>query len=95
MPLLSTKSHSVYLTKILSATSQEEVKHYLDAAIEIIITQNPGVNKIDNFIKELMDELVLLSPMNKDAGQWSNINMARIYLHQIVNTTSSHLPVTG
>ena len=95
MPLSSTQSHSEYLTKILSASSQEEVKHYLDTAIEIIKTQNPGVNKIDSFIKELMDELVLLSPINKDAEQWSNIKMARIYLHQIVNNTSSHFTATN
>lgn len=77
------KNHSAYLKKILLAGSQEEVKHDLDVTINSLLTENQGTDKIESFIAGLMDELELLSPMNKDAGQWSNIHMARVHLHQL------------
>ena len=77
------KNHSAYLKKILLAGSQEEVKQNIDVNINSLLAENQGTDKIENFIVGLMDELALLSPMNKDAGQWSNINMARVYLHQM------------
>ncbi|MBC7507614.1 MAG: hypothetical protein H7320_02525 [Ferruginibacter sp.] len=77
------KNHSAYLKKILLAGSQEEVKQNLDVTINSLLAQNQGINKVDRFTAALMDELELLSPMNKDAGQWSNIHMARVYLHQM------------
>lgn len=77
------KSHSAYITKILLASSQEEVKQDLDVTINSLLAENEGTDKIENFIAGLMDELDLLSPMNKDAGQWSNIHMARVHLHQM------------
>lgn len=77
------KNHSAYLKKILLAGSQEEVKQNIDVNINSLLAENQGTDKIENFIAGLMDELALLSPMNKDAGQWSNINMARVYLHQM------------
>ena len=83
MSLSTAKSHSAYITKILLASSQEEVKQDLDVTINPLLAENHGTDKIENFIAGLMDELALLSPMNKDAGQWSNINMARVYLHQM------------
>ena len=77
------KNHSAYLKKILLAGSQGEVKQNIDVNINSLLAENQGTDKIENFIAGLMDELALLSPMNKDAGQWSNINMARVYLHQM------------
>ncbi len=77
------KNHSAYLKKILLAGSQKEVKQDLDVTINSLLAENQGADKIENFIAGLMDELELLSPMNKDAGQWSNIHMARVHLHQM------------
>ena len=83
MPLSTAKSHSAYIKKILLAGSQEQVKQVLDVTINSLLAENEGKDKIENFIAALMDELELLSPMNKDAGQWSNIHMARVHLHQM------------
>ena len=77
------KNHSAYIKKILLAGSQEEVKQDLDVTINALSAKNKGADNIESFIAELTDELELLSPMNKDAGQWSNIHMARVHLHQM------------
>ena len=83
MSSLTAKNHSAYIKKILLAGSQEEVKQDLDVTINALSAKNEGADNIESFIAELTDELELLSPMNKDAGQWSNIHMARVHLHQM------------
>ena len=88
------KNYSVYVQKILMAGSQEEVKQNLVATFNSLIAQNPEKNIIISFTAALINELALLSPTNKDAGQWSTTNMARIYLHQMRKKTEATIPLS-
>ena len=94
MSLSTAKNHSVYITKILLACFQHEVKQSLDATINSLLSQHPGTNIIDSFIGALTDELALLSHMNKDVGRWSNIYIARDYLHQMRKKTEATFPLS-
>ena len=94
MSTSTAKNHSVYLQKILMASSQEEVKQNLNATFNSLVAQNPEKNIIISFTAALIDELALLSPTNKDAGQWSNIHMARIYLHQMRKKAEVAFPLS-
>ncbi len=79
------------INKILLAGSQEDVKRFCAAAIKGLEQHKVHGHFILSFVDKAIGELEKFSPMNKDAQQWSNITMARIFFNRMkqqLNTTS-------
>ena len=70
------------INKILLASSREDVQIFSDAAIKALKQHEKHEDVIIRFADKMITELVLLSPMNKNAQQWSNITMARIIFNR-------------
>ena len=71
------------INKILLAGSQEEVKRFCAAAIKGLEQHKVHGHFILRFLDKVISELEKFNPMNKDAQQWSNITMARIYFNRV------------
>jgi hypothetical protein len=71
------------INEILFAGSREEVKRFCGAAIKGLEEHKVHGHFILRFIDKVISELEKFSPMNKDAQQWSNITMARIYFNRV------------
>jgi len=71
------------IRKVLFAGSQEEVCHILDLAMKDLGLHETNKATTIIFTDKILDELDHFDPMNKNAQEWSNINMARIYFHRI------------
>lgn len=83
MPLSLTDYRTKLLSKIMLASSQEEVKRYIDTAMKSLEQYKLNGHIISRFVDKIIDDLELYSPLNKDEKQWSNIKMARICFNQI------------
>ena len=83
MSLSLTAYRTKLIAKIMSAFSQDDVKRYINTAIKSLEQHNLNGHIVTRFAEKMLDELESFSPMNKDAQQWSNINMARICFNQI------------
>ncbi len=83
MDLSLTDYRSKVIAKIIHANSQEEVKRYIDTAIKSLEQHKLHGHIISRFADKMLAELELFNPMEKDAQEWSNINMARIVFKQI------------
>lgn len=82
--LISTEEYrGQVISNVLYAGSQEEVCHILDLAMKDLNVRQTNKETTNNFISKILDELDHFNPMNKNAQEWSNINMARIYFHRI------------
>ncbi len=73
------------INKILNAGSQDEVKRFIDAAIKALEQNKVNGHIITRFIEKLISDIDAFNPMNKDAQQWSNIQMAGILLNRVKN----------
>jgi hypothetical protein len=71
------------ITKIMFASSQDEVKQYIDTAMKSLEQNKLNDHIITRFTDKMLAELESFNPMNKEAKQWSNIKMARIWFNQI------------
>ena len=71
------------INKILSATSQEEVERFINAAMKTLDQDKRNGYIIARFLDKIIVELYLFDPMNKDAQQWSNITTARVLFNRI------------
>lgn len=71
------------INKILFADSQQEVARYCDAAMNGLEHHKVNGHIVARFVEKVISELELFDPMNKDAQQWSNIQMARILFNRI------------
>ncbi|MCW3091357.1 MAG: hypothetical protein JWP81_2426 [Ferruginibacter sp.] len=71
------------LSEIMVAGSQEEVKSLIDTFLEKRGKNKVGIEQTSAFLDTAISYLESLNPMNKDANQWSNINMARIHFQHI------------
>ncbi len=71
------------IDNILTAQSQDEVKFYIQSAISSLVQNKVNGHLINRFTDKISGELQLLSPMNKDSQQWSNIQMAKIVFNRI------------
>lgn len=89
MSLSLDEFRSKLINKILFAGSQEEVKRFCDAAIKGLEHHKINGHIIARFVDKMINELSTFNPMSKDAQQWSNIQMARIYLNRIKQQAST------
>lgn len=69
--------------KILVAGSQGEVKILINRSLKKLEQDITDENKVAQFVDMSISHLQTLNPMNMDARQWSNINMARIHFQHI------------
>ncbi len=83
MPHTFSHFHSQLITRILVATSQEEVMSIIDATMKEVEQQENEILVPFYFAGKIITELELYSPMKKDAQQWSNIQAARVHLHRM------------
>lgn len=81
MPYATMRSRLI--TEILFACSQEEVKDCVENALQDFSRNKTEDHLIRQFIDTSLEELEGFSPMNKDALQWSNIKIARIYFFRL------------
>ncbi len=83
MSLSLTEYRTKLITKIMFASSQDDVKRYIDTAMKNLEQNKLNGHIIIRFTDKLLGELESFSPMNKEAHQWGNIKMARICFNQI------------
>lgn len=89
MPLPLDDYRCKLIGKILQACSQDEVKRYCAAAIKGLEGHKVNAFIIARFIDKAIGDLEQFSPMDKDAQQWSNIKVARIYLKRTKERSGS------
>ena len=71
------------INKILLSKSQDEVSRFIETAIKALEQNKINGHIISRFVDKIIGELELLSPLNKDAQQWSNIAIAKILFNRI------------
>ena len=71
------------INNILLAGSQESVKLIIADAVKLLDQDRLNEATIEGFIRTIINDLELFSPLKKDAQQWSNIQMAKIYFHRL------------
>jgi hypothetical protein len=77
------------LGRILTASSQEEVKQIIDKAMEGLQDHEVVCNIVCGFADNMLRDLEQLNPLNNTPQQWSNINMARINFN-LIKTANMH-----
>jgi hypothetical protein len=78
------KEYSIKLiNNILPAASQEAVKKMIDESMHALEQSSVNDEMRLNFVDNMVNELDQFSPMNKDAQQWSNIQLSKIIFHRI------------
>jgi len=82
MSLSLTAYRTKLIAKIMFASSQDEVKRFIDTAMKSLEQYKLNGHIICRFTDKMLDELEAFSPLNKEAQQWSNIKMARICFNQ-------------
>jgi hypothetical protein len=73
------------INNILLSKSQEDVHHFIDVAMAELKNKKPADGIILQFVEKIAGQLDAYSPMNIEAQQWSNINMARILINRFKN----------
>jgi len=76
------------INKILFASSQEELKRFIDTALKALEQNKVNGHIISRFIEKIINDLELFNPMKKESQQWSNIKFARILFNRIKNNLS-------
>ncbi|ULQ51366.1 hypothetical protein [Flavihumibacter fluvii] len=73
------------MNKILVSSSHEEVKRHIHSIKKTLEEKNVSGHAISGFFENIIADLESLSPMHKNAQEWSNIQIARIFLHRTKN----------
>ena len=71
------------INEILFAASQDEVKQLVGGAINTIERNERGNHLMEGFAEGTCKILSSFDPMNKNAQQWSNIQLARILFNRL------------
>lgn len=80
------------INKLLFADSQEEVKRFCDASMKALEHHKVNGHIVARFVEKIISELEQFNPMDKDAQQWSNIQMAKILFNRFkqgINTAAT------
>ncbi|MBK5272128.1 MAG: hypothetical protein JJE22_14055 [Bacteroidia bacterium] len=89
MPLSLDEFRCKLINKILFAGSQNEVKRFCNAVMSALEHHKVNGHIIVRFVDKVISELELFNPMQKDAQQWSNIQMAKIQFNRIKKQISA------
>ena len=74
------EDRTTLLKNILCSTSQDEVKMHIYTAKRNQEENKATCHTIFDFFENTIVDLKSLSPMNKSPQEWSNIQIARIFL---------------
>ncbi len=83
MSLSLSQYRTKLITKVLLASSQHQVKRYIDTAAKSLAQNKLHGHIVTRFIDKMLDELESVSPMDLATPQWSNIQMARVCLNLV------------
>ena len=83
MPINSDEYRARLINSILFANSHDEVKRYIGTMTREFEQNKIGGHFTDQFVDSVSEELDSFTPMNKDAQQWSNIQLARVLFRRI------------
>ena len=89
MSILLDEYKTKLVNKILFATSQDDVKQFVDIAIKQLRDQEADDHVVSGFIENINADLALFNPITKDAQQWSNIKMAIILFNRFRSKINS------
>lgn len=71
------------INKILSASSQQEVKYCIDEAINEMEKAGMDTGQVERFTRKTMFDLGSFDPLGKEAQQWANIKSAKVLLNRV------------
>jgi type I restriction-modification system DNA methylase subunit len=92
---MTSSAHQTKLIKeILAADSQTDVKQLIEASIELLRKNKTKSQTVFQWVNQLIQALELLSPLEKNARQWSNVKIAKIQCFRIKKTIGPLLPDT-
>lgn len=83
MPLSLDEYRVKLLGKILQASSQDDVKRYIDTALNALDKHKVNGHIVSRFIDKIISDLEQFNPMKKEAQQWSNIKIAGVLFNRI------------
>ncbi len=64
------------VTDIVFSTSQEEVKRYIQTAMNDLFQHKVNKHLVNRFVERIRKDLAEFKPMNYGSQQWSNIESA-------------------
>jgi hypothetical protein len=76
------------ITKILFATSQDEVGRYCISSIRELETRQVYHQFIVRFLEKTITELANFSPRDQNSQQWSNIINAKVFCKRLIEQYS-------
>jgi hypothetical protein len=85
MPQILQEFSLKLMNNILVASSQEEVERHIHSIKKSLEDKHVKSHIILEFFEKIIIHLKSLSPMNKNAQEWSNIQVARIFIHRTKN----------
>ena len=71
------------INKILFASSLEEVKRYMDAAMRSLNNHKVHGHVIARFVEKTGKNLEDFRPNNNDRQQWANIHFAKVHFARL------------
>jgi hypothetical protein len=71
------------INKILFASSQAQVKTFINEAMQAMEQSKVNKHIITRFATRVINDLAAFNPMKKEAQQWDNIKVAKILLNRI------------
>lgn len=74
------------VNQILFSSSQEDVKRYIDAAMEGLLQHKVNGHLVIRFVEKISKGLEALNPTDCGAQQWANVKIARTQLNQILRS---------
>ena len=85
MNLTFNEDRTTLIKKILGSTSQDDVKRQIWTAKKNLEENKATGQTIFEFFENTIADLNSLSPLNKSPQEWSNIQIARIFLKRAAN----------
>ena len=76
------------ITKILFATSQDEVERYCNFSVRELETRQVYHQFIVRFLEKTITELANFSPRDQNSQQWSNIINAKVFCKRLIDQYS-------
>ena len=71
------------INKILFASSQQEVKRFVNAAMKSLQEHNVNGHVIARFVEKAIKNLEAFRPVDYNTQQWTNIHYARMHFYNL------------
>lgn len=73
---------AMLVSSILLASSQEQVKSFIDTALRMMERNKVNKHLIARFIRIVIGDLESFNPTTRETQQWENIKVAIIFLNR-------------